>query len=130
MCEISISLVFLIFAFILNDFYSSFRTPERIYRKREITFRAVAEDQRETNGHRGISVWEQKRVIEKEGTYEIEELFEEEEPSLMEVKEVFDVLDENRDGFIDADELRNAPLSLGFVKEDDCERIIKGVKIK
>ncbi|KAK8635976.1 hypothetical protein V6N13_004687 [Hibiscus sabdariffa] len=48
------------------------------------------------------------RVIEKEGTTEIEELFEEEESSLMEVKETFDVLAENADGFIDADELRNA----------------------
>ncbi|KAK8537589.1 hypothetical protein V6N13_096595 [Hibiscus sabdariffa] len=47
----------------------------------------------------------------------------------MEVKEAFDVLDENNDGFIDADELRNALLSLGFIKEseeDDCQRMIKG----
>ncbi|KAK8663763.1 hypothetical protein V6N13_083568 [Hibiscus sabdariffa] len=64
---------------------------------------------------------------------EIGELFEEEESSLMEVKEDFDVLDENGDGFIDADELRNALLSFGFVKEaeqDNYGRMIKGVKIK
>ncbi|KAK9030277.1 hypothetical protein V6N11_031705 [Hibiscus sabdariffa] len=70
---------------------------------------------------------------EKEGMVEIGELFEEEESSLMEVKEDFDVLDENGDGFIDADELRNALLSFGFVKEaeqDNYGRMIKGVKIK
>ncbi|KAK8549311.1 hypothetical protein V6N13_008987 [Hibiscus sabdariffa] len=102
-------------------------------RNREITFKAATEDQRETNGHRDLSVWELKRVIEKEGMTEIGELFEEKESSLMEVKEAFDVLDVNADGFIDVDELRNALPSLGFVKEveeDDCERMIKGVKTK
>ncbi|KAK8657692.1 hypothetical protein V6N13_035919 [Hibiscus sabdariffa] len=128
LCGITISLIFLIFAFILNDIYSSFCTSEKICRNHEITFIPACKDERESDDHRNLSVWELKRVIEKEETAEIEGVFEEEEPSLMEVKEAFDVLDENKDGFIDADELRNALLLLGFVKEageDDCQKMIK-----
>lgn len=61
---------------------------------------------------------------------EIGGVFEEEEPSLKEVKAAFDVFDENKDGFIDAEELRNVLVSLGFIKEaaseEECKRMIKG----
>ncbi|TYG90713.1 hypothetical protein ES288_A12G204400v1 [Gossypium darwinii] len=91
---------------------------------------AAAEDQSaETNDGRDFSFSELKRVMEKAGVSEIGGLFEEEEPSLMEVKEAFDVLDENKDGFIDAKELRNALISLGLMEEaseDDCKTMIKG----
>ncbi|KAF6171833.1 hypothetical protein GIB67_007354 [Kingdonia uniflora] len=54
-------------------------------------------------------------------------LFEENEPSLDEVKEAFDVFDENKDGFIDARELEMILFSLGFRKKYgvlECERMI------
>ncbi|XP_010425692.1 PREDICTED: probable calcium-binding protein CML30 [Camelina sativa] len=46
-------------------------------------------------------------------------LFEEKEASLEEVKQAFDVFDENRDGFIDATELQRVLTILGF-KEGFC----------
>jgi calmodulin len=51
---------------------------------------------------------------------EIFGLFEEVEPSLEEAKEAFYVFDENKDGFIDADELQRALLKIGF-KEKELE---------
>ncbi|KAB5544513.1 hypothetical protein DKX38_012625 [Salix brachista] len=49
------------------------------------------------------------------GADELLSLFEEEEPgSLEEVKEVFDVFDENKDGFIDARELNRVMCRLGL----------------
>ncbi|OWM65289.1 probable calcium-binding protein CML30 [Punica granatum] len=61
------------------------------------------------------------------GAQEIEQLFEEQEPSLGEVKEAFDVFDKNRDGFIDAGELRVVLWALGLseVSEADCQRLIR-----
>ncbi|MBA0773055.1 hypothetical protein Gotri_008357 [Gossypium trilobum] len=152
---IILSLVFLNLVIILQDFYSSFRfivsilksflgvisyiwvpsnpkppTTQKICRNGNEILNAAAEDQSsETNDGRDLSFSELKRVMEKAGMSEIGGLFEEEEPSLMEVKEAFDVLDENKDGFIDAKELRNALISLGLMEEaseDDCETMIKG----
>ncbi|KAE8707416.1 putative calcium-binding protein CML30 [Hibiscus syriacus] len=142
-----VSLIFLNFAIILHDFYSSIRfiisifkfipviisciraspsaTTKKICRNCERTCNANAAGE----DHINLSFSELKTVIENEGMAQIEWLFEEEEQSLMEAKEAFDVLDENKDGFIDAKELRNALSSLGFIKEaseDDCERMIKG----
>ncbi|KAJ6830351.1 putative calcium-binding protein CML30 [Iris pallida] len=45
---------------------------------------------------------------------DLSNMFEEEEPSLEEVKEVFGVFDENCDGFIDASELHRVLGKLGF----------------
>ncbi|OMO82509.1 Calcium-binding EF-hand [Corchorus olitorius] len=60
---------------------------------------------------------------------EFAEIFEEEEPSLEEIKEAFDVFDENKDGFIDATELQRVLRCLGIkgklVKLEDCSRMIK-----
>ena len=64
-------------------------------------------------------------MIVKEG--ELEGVFEEEEPSLEEIREAFEVFDENRDGFIDAEELSRVLSGLGFItqSEDDNEAVSK-----
>ncbi|PON54129.1 Parvalbumin [Parasponia andersonii] len=69
------------------------------------------------------------------GGEELLGLFEEEEPSLEELKEAFDVFDDNKDGFIDAQELGRVLSNLGLlIKEsgsiirDECLRnMIKNV---
>lgn len=55
-------------------------------------------------------------------------LFDEEEPSLEEIKETFDVFDSNKDGFIDCSELRRVLCALGFREGcdlEDCKRMIR-----
>ncbi|KAI3713158.1 hypothetical protein L1987_71731 [Smallanthus sonchifolius] len=55
-------------------------------------------------------------------------MFEEEHPRLDEVKEAFDVFDENKDGFIDARELQRVLSALGLKDKaamDDCKKMIK-----
>ncbi|XWS48005.1 hypothetical protein CRYUN_Cryun13aG0034800 [Craigia yunnanensis] len=105
----------------------------------------LSRDQTETNDHRSLSLLELKKMIEgislsNLGSCEIQEnlgadqivgLFEEEEPSLKEVKEAFDLFDENKDGFIDAKELENVLFSLGFMEasEEDCKTMIKGFDV-
>ena len=57
-------------------------------------------------------------------------LFEDEEPSLEELKEAFDVFDESRDGFIDSKELQRVLRLLGLKQRteiEDCERMIRTV---
>ena len=90
-----------------------------------------------------LSVGEVKIVMEKIGTLcddqldaenyeegmgpdEIAGLFEE-EPSPEEVKEAFDIFDENNDGFIDAGELGRVLCSLGLMEplEVECQRMIR-----
>jgi calmodulin len=53
-------------------------------------------------------------------------IFEEKEPSLEEVKEAFDVFDENRDGFIDATELHRVVCILmsSSMELENCKRMI------
>lgn len=60
------------------------------------------------------------------GPDEIAGLFEE-EPSPEEVKEAFDIFDENNDGFIDAGELGRVLCSLGLMEplEVECQRMIR-----
>ncbi|KAB1999997.1 hypothetical protein E1A91_D12G204000v1 [Gossypium mustelinum] len=141
---IILSLVFLNLVIILQDFYSSFRFIVSILKsflgvisyiwvpsnpKPPTTQKICRNGNEILNDGRDLSFSELKRVMEKAGMSEIGGLFEEEEPSLMEVKEAFDVLDENKDGFIDAKELRNALISLGLMEEaseDDCKTMIKG----
>ncbi|XP_059655045.1 probable calcium-binding protein CML46 [Cornus florida] len=64
---------------------------------------------------------------DKFGVDELSELFDEEEPSLEELKETFDVFDENKDGFIDAIELQRVLCILGLKersKVEDCRKMI------
>ncbi|CAI9775227.1 unnamed protein product [Fraxinus pennsylvanica] len=51
-----------------------------------------------------------------------------EEPSLQEIKETFDIFDGNKDGFIDANELQTVLCSLGLKEGcelEQCRRMIK-----
>ncbi|KAJ0843896.1 putative EF-hand domain pair protein CML [Helianthus annuus] len=55
-------------------------------------------------------------------------MFEQEQPRLDEVKEAFDVFDENKDGYIDARELKRVLSALGLtgkVDMDDCKKMIR-----
>ncbi|PRQ53551.1 putative EF-hand domain pair protein [Rosa chinensis] len=59
---------------------------------------------------------------------ELSGLFDENEPSLEEVKQAFDVFDENKDGFIDARELQRVLCILGLKegsKLEDCQKMIE-----
>ncbi|XP_010450785.1 PREDICTED: probable calcium-binding protein CML45 [Camelina sativa] len=59
---------------------------------------------------------------------DLSNLFEEKEPSLEEVKQAFDVFDENRDGFIDPIDLQRVLTILGFKQEsnlESCRRMIR-----
>lgn len=64
---------------------------------------------------------EDNDIYEQIGEEEILQVFEEEEPSMEELKEAFGVFDENKDGFIDASELGKVLCSLGLVKEEEEE---------
>ncbi|KAF8087742.1 hypothetical protein N665_0568s0003 [Sinapis alba] len=57
---------------------------------------------------------ESEELQERYSSKEMSRLFEEKEASLEEVKQAFDVFDENRDGFIDATELQRVLRILGF----------------
>ncbi|KFK33771.1 hypothetical protein AALP_AA5G058000 [Arabis alpina] len=57
---------------------------------------------------------ETNELQERYSSKEISSLFEEKEASLEEVKQAFDVFDENKDGFIDAIELQRVLTILGF----------------
>lgn len=64
---------------------------------------------------------------------ELSGLFDEKEPSLEEVKEAFDVFDENRDGFIDARELQRVLRNLGLKEGEElhnCEKMIRAFNEK
>ncbi|XP_042512511.1 probable calcium-binding protein CML45 [Macadamia integrifolia] len=68
-------------------------------------------------------------VQERLGCEEFSVLFEDEEPSLEEVKDAFDVFDQNRDGFIDAMELQRVLYCLGLCrggfKMEECKRMME-----
>ncbi|XP_057435310.1 probable calcium-binding protein CML45 [Lotus japonicus] len=71
---------------------------------------------------------ESEELNENYGSNEISELFEDQEPSVEELKKAFDVFDENRDGFIDAKELQSVLSVLGFKEAaeiEDCQIMIK-----
>lgn len=68
---------------------------------------------------------ESEELEESYGSSEICGVFEEEEPSLEEVKEAFDVFDENRDGFIEAVELQRVLTILGMKEATDLENCQK-----
>ncbi|PPD80097.1 hypothetical protein GOBAR_DD22974 [Gossypium barbadense] len=57
------------------------------------------------------------------------EIFDDEEPALEEIKEAFDVFDDNKDGFIDATELQRVLICLGvkgkMVTVEECKRMIR-----
>ncbi|WOG87032.1 hypothetical protein DCAR_0206252 [Daucus carota subsp. sativus] len=72
---------------------------------------------------------EDERLQERLGVEYFSSMFEENEPSLDEVKEAFDVFDLNRDGFIDAIELQRVLCGLGVSDGSDienCKLMIRG----
>lgn len=68
---------------------------------------------------------ESEELKEGYGSSEISGLFEEEEPSLEEVKQAFDVFDEKGDGFIDARELQRVLCILGLKEATELENCHK-----
>lgn len=66
-------------------------------------------------------------IEEKLSSDDIIALFEEQEPSLQELKEAFGMFDENNDGFIDAKEIRKFLCTLCFTEasEADYKRMIR-----
>ncbi|XP_014497253.1 probable calcium-binding protein CML45 [Vigna radiata var. radiata] len=72
---------------------------------------------------------ESEELQEKYGSKELSELFEEQEPSLEEVKQAFDVFDENKDGFIDAKELHRVLSILGLTQAAELENCHKMITI-
>jgi calmodulin len=71
---------------------------------------------------------ESDELEEKYGSKELSELFDENEPSLEEVKMAFDIFDENKDGFIDAKELQRVMCILGLkegLEVENCQKMIK-----
>lgn len=68
------------------------------------------------------------QLQERYSSKEISSLFEENEASLEEVKQAFDVFDENRDGFIDATELQRVLTILGFKEGSYLENCLVMVR--
>lgn len=71
---------------------------------------------------------EGEELPQRLGSGELSRLFEEKEPSLEEVKEAFDVFDENKDGFIDAMELQRVLCTLGMKEGfelENCKKMIE-----
>ncbi|MED6210097.1 hypothetical protein PIB30_060948 [Stylosanthes scabra] len=69
-----------------------------------------------------------EELEEQYGCKEFSSIFEEQEPSLDEVKQAFEVFDENKDGFIDAMELQRVLCLLGLKEARDiknCEKMIR-----
>lgn len=69
------------------------------------------------------------KLRERYSESEVSGVFEEEEPSLEEVRDAFEIFDENKDGFIDGEELHRVLCCLGFMKEgsvqvEKCEEMI------
>ncbi|KAL1538709.1 putative calcium-binding protein CML46 [Salvia divinorum] len=77
-----------------------------------------------------LGIFGQGKLPAKMGGDEIFEMFEGREPSLGEVREAFDVFDQNGDGFIDEEELQRVLCGLGFKEGmaiESCRRMIGAV---
>ncbi|KAL4332675.1 hypothetical protein GQ457_07G002900 [Hibiscus cannabinus] len=96
--------------------------------KKEDGMRVCRKDVEKLMGKLGIFCsQESEELKESFGFDEISRLFEEEEPSLDELKEAFDVFDVNKDGFMDADELQRVVCVLGLEKGleiENCRKMI------
>ncbi|PWA63391.1 EF-hand domain pair [Artemisia annua] len=74
----------------------------------------------------------QQRCSDQDSDIDILSVFDDEEPTLEEVKVAFDVFDENSDGFIDEYELRNMLCKLGEQENamsKECRNMIKGFDV-
>ncbi|EEF30528.1 calcium ion binding protein, putative [Ricinus communis] len=73
---------------------------------------------------------ESEKLEDSKGFDELSHLFDEKEPSLEEVKGAFDVFDENKDGFIDAEELQRVLHVLGLkegLELQNCRNMIRAL---
>nr|KYP76597.1 putative calcium-binding protein CML30 [Cajanus cajan] len=76
----------------------------------------------------GISVEVEGGRIGDFGEQEISDMFENEVVSVGELEEAFNVFDENKDGYIDAEELRRVLCCLGSEKDIvQCQKMINVV---
>lgn len=74
----------------------------------------------------------QQCCSDQDSNIDILSVFDDEEPTLEEVKVAFDVFDENSDGFIDEYELRNMLCKLGKQENamlKECRNMIKGFDV-
>lgn len=71
---------------------------------------------------------ESEKLQERFDSNDLSNLFEEKEPTLEEVKEAFDVFDENKDGFIDAEELQKLLWALGLNEGSELEKCRKMIR--
>ncbi|KAF3431478.1 hypothetical protein FNV43_RR26209 [Rhamnella rubrinervis] len=62
------------------------------------------------------------------GEEELKEMFKEDEPNLEELKEAFDVFDEDKDGFIEAADLQRVLCRLGLVKDSGISKCVTMIK--
>ncbi|XP_022774503.1 probable calcium-binding protein CML45 [Durio zibethinus] len=96
--------------------------------KKEDDGRFHRKDVEKVMGKLGLFCSQESEELNKSfGSDELSRLFEE-EPSLEEVKQAFDVFDVNKDGFIDAEELQRVLLILGLkegLKLENCNTMIK-----
>lgn len=78
----------------------------------------------------GVAYNPDSDIIDQEriGAHELSQLFDEEQPSMEEVKEAFEVFDENKDGFIGATELLRVLCSLGLKEGSEVEECTKMIR--
>ncbi|KAI3699719.1 hypothetical protein L2E82_44188 [Cichorium intybus] len=92
-------------------------------------YRSLRRDEVEiVMGNLGISHPKGENFPQRLSSNDLFNIFEEENPRLDEVKAAFDVFDENKDGFIDANELQRVLYKLGLndrVGIDDCKKMIR-----
>ncbi|XP_009360612.1 probable calcium-binding protein CML46 [Pyrus x bretschneideri] len=107
---------------------SESRRPQLVCEKRD-GGSLRREDVQKVMGGLGIFCGpEGEQLLETFSSDELTGLFDEKEPSLGEVKEAFNVFDENKDGFIDARELQRVLCILGLKegsKLEDCQKMIR-----
>lgn len=72
---------------------------------------------------------ESGKLQERFDCNDLSNLFEEKEPTLEEVKEAFDVFDENKDGFIDAEDLQKLLSALGLKEGSELENCRKMIRV-
>ncbi|XWS40892.1 hypothetical protein CRYUN_Cryun17cG0035100 [Craigia yunnanensis] len=96
--------------------------------KKEDGGRVSRKDVEKVMGNLGLFCsQESEELNESFGSDELSRLFED-EPSLEEVKQAFDVFDVNKDGFIDAEDLQRVLCILGLkegLKLENCNKMIK-----
>ena len=71
---------------------------------------------------------ESEKIQEFYSSSELSGLFEDQEPSLEEVKQAFDVFDQNKDGFIDEMELQRVLCILGLKEANELENCQKMIR--